>query len=73
MGILKAKNKPLNIFRACDMDINLDYIGLAGSPTQPGDISAPDMNRKSEPLSGDPEEIADMIIGEIKKAGIELG
>lgn len=73
MGILKAKSKPLNIFRADDMDINPDWIGLAGSPTQPGDISAPDMNRKSESVSGEPEDIADKIISEIKKAGIEIG
>ena len=72
MGILKAKSKPLNILRSSDLDLNPDFIGLAGSPTQPGDISVPDMNRKSEAMSGEAEEIADKIIGEIKKAGIEL-
>ena len=72
MGILKAKSKPLTIYRAEDMDIDPECIGLVGSPTQPGDINAPDMSRKSEPIMGDPEEIAEKIISEIRKAGVEI-
>jgi electron transfer flavoprotein beta subunit len=73
MGILKAKNKPLTIFRVEDLDVNPDFIGLVGSPTQPGDIFAPDMSRKSEEIAGEPEEIADRIIAEIKKSGVAIG
>jgi electron transfer flavoprotein beta subunit len=73
MGILKAKNKPLTIFRAEDLDVNPEFIGLKGSPTQPGDIFSPDMSRKSEVISGEPEEIAVKIIAEIKKTGYVIG
>ncbi|SHJ82527.1 electron transfer flavoprotein beta subunit [Dethiosulfatibacter aminovorans DSM 17477] len=73
MGILKAKSKPLAIYRADDMDLDPECIGLVGSPTQPGDINAPDMSRKSESITGEPEEIAEKIVSEIKKAGIEIG
>jgi electron transfer flavoprotein beta subunit len=73
MGILKAKNKPLTIFRADDLDLNPAYIGLKGSPTQPGDIFSPDMNRKSELIAGEPDVIAQKIIAEIKKTGVTIG
>ena len=73
MGILKAKNKPLTIYRADDLDLNPDYIGLKGSPTQPGDIFSPDMSRKSEMLDGDANEIAKKILAEIKKIGVSIG
>lgn len=72
MGIIKAKNKPLTIYRASDLDLNINYVGLKGSPTQPGEIFAPDMSRKSETISGEPKEIAEKIINEIKKSGITL-
>ncbi|MBS7528615.1 electron transfer flavoprotein subunit beta/FixA family protein [Fusibacter paucivorans] len=73
MGILKAKNKPLTIFRADDLDLDPAYIGLKGSPTQPGDIFSPDMSRKSELISGEPDAVAQKIIAEIKKTGVIIG
>lgn len=70
MGMLKAKNKPFTVYGRNDIPVNPDFVGLKGSPTQPGDINAPDMKRKAQPINGSPNEIADKIIDEIKKAGI---
>jgi len=69
-GMLKGRTKPLTIFRVSDLPVDLKYIGLHGSPTQPGDINSPKMGRTTEEITGSPEEIADRIIIEIRKAGI---
>lgn len=72
MGVLKAKNKPLTIFRATDLDLDEGKIGLKGSPTQVGEIFSPDMKRKSQKIEGAIDEIAEKIIEVIKRAGIGL-
>ncbi len=73
MSILKAKKKPITIFRVTDLDVNESFLGLKGSPTQAGGVNVPDMARASELIDGTPEEIADKIIAEIRKAGIQVG
>ncbi|MPM29455.1 Caffeyl-CoA reductase-Etf complex subunit CarD [bioreactor metagenome] len=70
MGMLKAKSKPLTVLHYGDFTVDENFIGLKGSPTQPGDIYSPQMSRKTEELSGSPEEIADRIIQELIKAGV---
>ncbi|TFG85282.1 MAG: electron transfer flavoprotein beta subunit/FixA family protein [Spirochaetales bacterium] len=73
MDILKVGKKPMRILRAQDLDLNPDFIGIKGSPTQAGEIYSPDMSRKSEALVGDPDEIALRILDELRKAGISIG
>ena len=70
MGMLKAKSKPFTVLHYGDFPTDDRYLGLKGSPTQPGDINAPKMSRKTIELSGTPEEIADRIIHELCKAGV---
>lgn len=70
MGMMKAKTKPFTIFSAADLPVDANFIGLTGSPTQPGDIYAPESGRKAEHVEGTEEEIADRIIQELRKAGI---
>ena len=72
MGMMKAKTKPLTILKAEDLPVDKDHIGLSGSPTQPGDIYSPQSGRKAEYLEGTPEEIAQRIVLELRKAGITL-
>ncbi len=71
MGILKAKQKPFNVFTANDIEPDPNFVGLKGSPTQPGGIASPEMGRKSELIEGTPEEIAKRIVDELYKAGIK--
>ena len=69
MGIIKAKKKPLTVWSNEDLGLDIDRIGLQGSPTQPGELITPHMERSSEVLGTDPEEAADKIIALMKKAG----
>ena len=64
MGLMKAKQKPFNVFTANDITPDPNFIGLKGSPTQPGGIASPEMGRKSEKIEGTPEEIAKRILGD---------
>jgi electron transfer flavoprotein beta subunit len=72
MGIIKSKNKPLTIYGKADLDVDEKYIGLPGSPTQPGSFIEPDMARAGVKIEGEPEEIAAKIIDVIKKSGYQL-
>jgi electron transfer flavoprotein beta subunit len=71
-GVLKAKSKPIAILRVADLEVNREYIGLMGSPTQPGDIKVPQYERKTVVLDGTPEEIVEQIISIIRKSGITV-
>ena len=71
MGIIKAKNKPLDVLTRADMDMDGAYLGLTGSPTQPGELHMPEMGRNGEKLEGDAKEIACQILGIIRQAGIQ--
>ncbi|MBR5984105.1 MAG: electron transfer flavoprotein subunit beta/FixA family protein [Bacteroidales bacterium] len=71
MGLMKAKQKPFNVFTANDIEPDPNFVGLKGSPTQPGGIASPEMGRKSEKIDGTPEEIAKRIVDELYKAGIK--
>ncbi|MFH2116255.1 MAG: electron transfer flavoprotein subunit beta/FixA family protein [Spirochaetota bacterium] len=73
MDIMKVSRKPMHVLRARDLDLNPDYIGLKGSPTQAGDIYSPDMSRKCEELSGDSDQVAERVLEELRKAGIRVG
>jgi len=72
MGIMKAKKKPFNVLTCADLDLDETYVGLKGSPTQPGDIFSPDMNRKGEIIKGTKEEIVQFIIEKLRTNGINV-
>jgi electron transfer flavoprotein beta subunit len=72
MGIIKAKNKKLEVLTRADLDVDDKLIGLEGSPTQPGGLEVPNMKRASKTIEGDTDEIAAEILNIIKKAGISL-
>ncbi len=74
MGIMKAKKKPLTLWGRADLpEAEGAYLGLAGSPTQPGDIFTPDMKRAGEVLKGSPEEIATRIVSVLRANGAMIG
>lgn len=72
MGVIKSKNKPLTVYTKDDVEVDEKYIGLPGSPTQPGSFIEPDMARAGTVLEGSPEEVADQIVDAIKKAGYQI-
>jgi electron transfer flavoprotein beta subunit len=74
MGIMKAKNKPLTVWGRADLDTAEDtYLGLKGSPTQPGEIFSPDLKRSGELLTGTPEEIVGRLMTILRANGVAAG
>jgi electron transfer flavoprotein beta subunit len=70
MGVIKARNKKMQVFTKDDLDVDEKLIGLTGSPTQPGQLLTPDMSRNARVIEGDAAKIAEEILSIIKKAGI---
>jgi electron transfer flavoprotein beta subunit len=74
MGIMKAKNKPLTVWGRADLDGAEDtYLGLKGSPTQPGEIFSPDLKRSGELFTGTPEEIVGRVVTVLRANGVVVG
>ncbi len=72
MGVIKAKKKPFDTYDASNLEHDKERIGLAGSPTKAGAIFSPDTGRKSEELTGNPEEIAEELVKRIKASGAAI-
>lgn len=65
-GLLTAKRKPITVLSSKDLS-NLDdiMIGLAGSPTQAGELITMEYSRNGEIIEGSEEEIAEVILDKI--------
>jgi len=70
MGVMKAKKKPFTVFTYDDLELDDAYVGLAGSPTQPGEVFSPDMSRKCEVIKGDKEELTQILLDKLRANGI---
>jgi electron transfer flavoprotein beta subunit len=74
MGIMKAKNRPLTVWSRADLNAAEDtYLGLSGSPTQPGEIFSPDLKRSGELFTGTPEEIVGRVVTVLRANGVVVG
>lgn len=73
MGIVKARKKPLTIWSNEDLKLDESRIGLAGSPTRPGELITPDLGRAGQPLVAEAdasaEDAAKAILSIIGKEG----
>jgi len=69
-GVMKARKKPFYILSSGDLELEHDRIGLQGSPTQPGDIYSPSLERKGKILKGPAEEIVPELLGALRRAGV---
>jgi electron transfer flavoprotein beta subunit len=73
MGVVKAKNKPLKVWGREDIDAGEEaWFGLAGSPTQAGEIFSPDLRRSGERIDGTAEEVTERIVSVLRANGIVL-
>jgi len=72
MGIIKSKNKKLEVYSLADIKLDRSFIGLSGSPTQAGAINTPDIRRNSVEIIGDPEEIAEKLVLKLRSAGLNV-
>ncbi|MBR0374389.1 MAG: electron transfer flavoprotein subunit beta/FixA family protein [Mogibacterium sp.] len=67
MAVLKAKKKPLTVFSAADITgLDESRVGLAGSPTQNGELHMAESTKVCTMLEGTEEEAAAMILEKIK-------
>lgn len=62
-GIFSAKSKPLNILSAADFDdLDYNFVGLSGSPTQPGEYRNVTFQRECVEICGsDHEKAVDLL------------
>ncbi len=61
--ILEAKNKTLKVLSAADLkDVDDQYLGLKGSPSQNGEVEAMSGDKECKMLNGTETEIADQIV-----------
>jgi electron transfer flavoprotein beta subunit len=72
MGVIKARNKKLEVYTKDDLEVDEKMIGLPGSPTQPGRLLTPDMSREAHVIEGNTREIAEEVLSIVKKAGTQL-
>ena len=70
MGVVTAQHKPFTAWGLDDLGLDPASVGLAGSPTQPGDLHMPKHGRKSEMLEGETGDIAGKIIAILRSAGV---
>lgn len=74
MGIVKARKKPLTIWSNEDLKLDPARLGLEGSPTQPGQLITPQLQRAGVNLvSGDDAtayDAAKAILSIMRKAGV---
>lgn len=62
LAILKAKKKPLTVFSADDLDkLDMNYIGLPGSPSQNGDMETMESKKDCTMIEGNEEEAAEKV------------
>ena len=72
MGVMKAKKKPLTVWTRADLDVEDGALGIGGSPTQPGAIFEPEMGRRGIVLTGDAEEIVNVLVEKLREAGLSI-
>jgi electron transfer flavoprotein beta subunit len=68
-GFMAAKKKPITVLSRDDLGEALDdaLIGLAGSPTQAGELITMEFSRNGEIIEGSEEEIAEAILAKINE------
>jgi electron transfer flavoprotein beta subunit len=57
LGILAARKRKVTVYNANDLDLDLNGIGLNGSPTQTRDYFSPESDKEVEMLTGNPQQV----------------
>jgi len=73
MGIMEAEDKDVVVWTADDLGVAAGQVGLAGSPTQPGELHEPQLQRQGKILGGEPEDIVRQLINLMRAAGVLKG
>ncbi|NPV71494.1 MAG: electron transfer flavoprotein subunit beta/FixA family protein [Firmicutes bacterium] len=70
MGIVAAQSKRLQVWQCGDLQVGAGCFGLAGSPTQPGELRVLEARREGKVLKEEPGQIAAEIIAIMRAAGV---
>ncbi len=69
-GIIKARKKTVTIWGAGDLDVPVDKVGLAGSPTIVSSLETTDNRRTVTMLAGTMEEKANQLVDRLSETGL---
>lgn len=69
-GIMKAKNANITVWKAVDMGVDANQVGLAGSSTKVIKIFFPKRVSKAEVITGEPESQVERLMSRLKEAGL---
>jgi electron transfer flavoprotein beta subunit len=67
-GVIEAESKPFVTLSAAELGISPEEVGFGGSPTQTGEVFLPEMKRRAEILSGEPEAVVQEMLRKIRQA-----
>ncbi|MDD5292382.1 MAG: electron transfer flavoprotein subunit beta/FixA family protein [Candidatus Omnitrophica bacterium] len=65
-GMMRAKSAKINMWKAIDLEMEEDRIGLRGSPTQVIKIFTPQARPKGQIFDGSPEEAVEKLLDTLK-------
>ncbi len=65
-GQMKAKSAQIPVWGAEDIDVEMDRVGLAGSPTRVMRVFRPERTRRAEVLQGTLEEQLDQLVDKMR-------
>lgn len=71
-GVVKARGKRITVFTRDDLDVEDCKIGLAGSPTKPGEIMVPETKRSAKEITGNEKQIAQELYKIIRRSGFNM-
>lgn len=69
-GMMKAKNLKLTVWTNQDLQVPEDRVGVSGSATRVVRIFFPQRTRKSEMLTGTPEEQVEKLVAKLREAKV---
>lgn len=70
MGVTAAQEKPVHVWGAGDLGVDIAGVGMEGSAMRPGRLSWPEYGRKGELIEGGPEEAARRVVAILRAQGI---
>jgi electron transfer flavoprotein beta subunit len=70
VGVMKAAASRIETWRAADLGLKTEKVGLKGSPTQMLNVFTAPMGRKGDILQGTPDELAAKLIEKLRSERI---
>lgn len=69
-GLMAAKKKPLTLLGAAELAVAPELLGLAGSPTQNGEVYPMQASRGGQRIEGSLAEMAAQLLDKLRESGV---